>query len=134
MVEDDRAESQGGGNDSVQVAPDPEPEARAQDAQGETFHGARDQTTASFQYLSMWRAVLLSNEVHRNILIALSDADLLEAMNGLYRMIALMMAEIVNTVEHARHVRDHKGGDDVAMVQTEMSPEIPKALKSRNSP
>ena len=30
------------------------------------------------------------------------------------------MAEIVNTVERARHVRGHKGGDDVAMVQTGM--------------
>ena len=63
---------------------------------------------------------VLSNEAHRDILDALlnlQDGELLEAMNGLYRMVALMMAEVVNAVERARHVRDHRGVDDTAMLQ-----------------
>ena len=134
-VEND-TDRRGGGDEDVQFVPPQEPAAgppRTRSDPPWPRATAVDQTASSLHYLRLWRRLLdnaatpeewkgevrvLSNEVHGHILdglLNLSDSDLLEAMNGLYRMLALMMAEIVNTVERARRVRDHRGGDDTAM-------------------
>ena len=146
-VEDD-TDRRGGGDDEVQYVPPPEPAASLLKTRSDPpwpRATAVDQTASSLHYLRLWRRLLgnaatpeewkgevrvLSNEVHRHILdglLTLSDSDLLEAMNGLYRVLALMMAEIVNTVERARHVRDHRGGDDAAMLLDAPGKRAPKS-------